>query len=177
MKRALLIFFLSLVSISSAYAASDKIDPVTYICAEFVASNVDGEPPVFEGLQLDGYASGKTSQPIADSMTLRDMLIEVSASCAEKPTDKTLQHWQNARKNHQIDLNSHWRADKTLCKDYNNDPEDGSGFVIWLDGYVRGKSGKDLSVLGTQEALDNFLAACKANPDSLMAKVLEENAK
>lgn len=161
----------------TALAADEKIDPQTYICAELVASNVDGVPPIYEGLQLDGYMSGKNGQPVADARTLAPMLITVSDSCTAEPTDKALEHWAEARKSHPIVDNGVWRADKATCADYNANPEDGSGFVIWLDAYWRGKNNKTASVLGTQEDLERFLAACKANPRKLMLDVLGENAR
>lgn len=160
-----------------AFAASDKIDPATYICAELVAASVSGEPPIFEGLQLDGYASAKAGQTGADASTLQDMLIEVSDSCAAEPTDKALQHWQMARKNHPVPDDLAWRADKTTCADYNANPDDGSGFIIWLDGYWRAREGKSASILTDQKIFDNFMEACKASPNKLIIDVIAASAK
>lgn len=160
-----------------AYGEDEKIDPETYICAELSARNVEGTPPIFESLQIDGYVSGKAKQPVADSYTLGEMTLEVSNSCEAAPGDKVAKHWQEARKNHPIDDRQIWRADKTTCAEYNSNPDDGSGFVIWLDGYWRGQTGKASSILADQETLDKFIAACKANPSKLMLDVLAENAK
>lgn len=176
MKRIMLLACLLILPVS-AMGASDKIDPATYICAELVASNVSGEPPIFEGLQLDGYASAKSGATGADATTLQAMLIEVSDSCAAKPTEKALEHWQAARKNHPLPDSLSWRADKTTCADYYANPDDGSGFIIWADGYLRGKTGKAASVLSSQEIFDHFLAECKASPDKLVIEVIGANAK
>ena len=160
-----------------ARAADEKIDPSSYICAELVAASVDGQPPIYEALQLDGYSAAKSGETIADAMTLAPMLMEVFDSCAAMPTDKTLQHWQTARKNHPVDTTTIWKADKVTCADYIANPDDGSGFVIWLDAYNRGKTGKDASILANQETLDSFLQKCQSNPKRLMLDVLNENAK
>ena len=50
----------------AAQAADEKIDPATYICAELVATGVSGQPPLFEGLQIDGYAAAALDKPVAD---------------------------------------------------------------------------------------------------------------
>lgn len=158
-------------------AADEKIDPATYICAELVAASVDGQPPIYEGLQLDGYLSGKTGQSVADSETLPPMLIAVSDSCSAKPGDKAVDHWKELRVQIPWPGDGSWRADKTTCSDYTANPDDGSGFVIWLDAYNRGKNNTGSSILSSQETLDNFLKACAANPKKLMLDVLKDSAK
>lgn len=177
MKKILGLGLMATLASLPAYGADEKIDPETYICAELSARNVEGTPPIFESLQIDGYVSGKAKQPVADAYTLGAMTLEVSDSCAAAPTDKVAEHWQNARKNHPVDDSQIWRADKTTCAEYNDNPDDGSGFVIWLDGYWRGQSGKDTSILVDQQTIEKFEAACKANPSKLMLDVLAENAK
>lgn len=162
---------------SHALAADEKIDPATYICAEIVASAVDGTPPVFEGLQIDGYAAALANHPVANPQGLEQILLIVSDSCAAKPTDKTLQHWQAARKTFPAADDGAWRADKTTCGDYQANQDDGSGFVIWLDGYQRAKTGKTASVFTDQATLDHFLDVCAKNPQRLMYDVMVENAK
>lgn len=176
-QKYLLLLCLPLWTVYPAYAADEKIDPEDYICAELIASNVTGLPPIYEGLQLDGYVSAKNGNMVADPTTLPSMLIKVSDSCSAEPTDKAFQHWQEARKTIPVDDSGSWRADKTTCADYNANPDDGSGFVIWLDAWQRGKSGKKSSVLTDQETLDKFLAACKAQPKRLVKDVLAENAR
>ena len=161
----------------SAVNAEEKIDPATYICAELVAATTSGEPPLFEGLQLDGYAAGKAGAPVADPALLSPLLLEVYDTCQAEPADKVLPHWQEARKQKVVATEGPWRADKTTCKDYAANEEDGSGFVIWLDGYLRGKSGAPASALESNETLDAFLEACRKQPDALMLDVLAESVK
>lgn len=177
MKRALLPLMAALFMTSPLWAADEKIDPETYICAELVASQVDGEAPLFQGLQLDGYAAAKAARKTADPTTMGQMLLLVSDSCEAKPAEKALLHWQEARKEIPASTEGAWRADITTCADYNANPDDGSGFVIWLDGYWRGKTGRQQSIFSSQEVLDKFLEACKAAPQKLMLDVLAENAK
>lgn len=170
--------FFFFVSISGrASAADEKIDPPSYICAELVASSIDGQPPVYEGLQLDGYAAAKSGVTVADAETLPDMLIAVIDACSPKPGDKALERWREIREDYPVPDDGPWRADKTRCGDYAANPDDGSGFVIWLDAYNRGKTGKPESVFADQATLDRFLEVCKQNPDRLMLDVLAENAR
>ena len=174
------IFWLSLWCILlalPAYAEDEKITPQTYICAELVASSVDGQPPIYEALQLDGYNAAQTGQKVADAMSLGPILLEVFDSCTAMPAEKALQHWKMARQHHPADETVPWRPDKTTCADYAKNPDDGSGFIIWLDAYNRAKTGKDDSVLKDQQTLDAFLDKCNASPKRLIIDVLNENAK
>lgn len=166
-----------LLGANVTFAADEKIDPETYICAEFVASVVDGKPPIYEGLQLDGYAAGKAGAPIADPGNLENLLFAVMDSCSAKPSESALEHWQAARKYFLFPDEGDWRADKTTCGDYQANQDDGSGFVIWLDGFQRAKTGKDASVFKDQATLDNFLGICSKNPQRLMYDVMIENAR
>lgn len=175
--KMLLLIPILLCAASVAHGADEKIDPAAYICAELVASNLDGQPPIYEGLQVDGYSAASDGRVAADSITLFPMLLAVSDSCAAEPTEKVLDHWKEARKTLPARDDGTWRADKTTCADYYANPDDGSGFVIWLDGYYRGKTGKTTSVFTDQATLDHFLEVCKANPARLMLDVLAENAK
>lgn len=180
MKRlAIYAFFAAAFNLAAyaAFAADEKIDPETYICAELIASNVTGNPPIYEGLQLDGYASAKSGNLVADPTTLPDMLIRVSDACSAVPSEKALGHWMQARKSIPVDDSGPWRADKTTCADFAANEDDGSGFIIWLDAWQRGKSGKAASVLKDQPTLDNFLNACRKNPGRLVRDVLAENAR
>lgn len=177
MKKITAFMLLSFCLASAAYAENEKIDPETYICAELTVANVESIPPVFQILQIDGFASGKKGQTIADSNYLFDMIMEVSESCDADPTGKVLEHWQNVQKKYPASQESKWRADKTLCKAYNDNPDDASGFIIWLDGYWRGKNGKTASIFVNQQTLDKFLAACKNNPEQLILDALGEIAR
>lgn len=159
-------------------AAADKIDPATYICAEFDALNsATGQPPIFEGLQIDGYAAAKDGVDAADPSVLGDILVEIAGQCATKPADAILPMWQKVRKSMNPDASGPWNATKSTCKQFSGDRDNGEGFVVWLDGYNRQKTGKDASVLSSQESYDAYFASCKANPDKLMLDVIRELAK
>ena len=177
MLKKLLLSCCALLLAVNTVSAEDKIDPATYICAELMAATTSGEPPLFEGLQLDGYAAAKAGAPVADPALLQPLLLEVYDTCQAAPADKVLPHWEKARKQKVAAADGPWRADKTTCKDYAANEEDGSGFVIWLDGYQRGKSGAPASALESNESLDAFLDACKKQPDALMLDVLAESVK
>ena len=177
MLKTLLFCLCALVMAASAMAANDKIDPTSYICAELVAATTSGEPPLFEGLQLDGYAAGKAGAPVADADILQPVMLEVYDTCQAAPTDKVLPHWEKARTARVLPTEGPWRADKTTCKDYAANEEDGSGFVIWLDGYQRAKSGADASALESNDSLNAFLDACNKEPDALMLDVLAKSVK
>lgn len=177
MKAVLAGMLAFLLAAQIALAADEKIDPQTYICAEIVASAVDGKPPIYEGLQLDGYTAGSSSFPVADPDNLEMLVLAVMDSCAATPDEPALQHWQTARKFIPFPDDGAWRADKTTCGDYQANQDDGSGFVIWLDAYQRAKTGKDASVLKDQATLDNFLAICAKSPQRLLYDVMVENAR
>lgn len=157
--------------------ADEKIDPETYICAELVAASVDGVPPIYEGLQLDGYVAAKNNLPVADPEALAPLLIAVSDSCTAKPGDKAIEHWKEIRENIVLQDEGSWRSDKTTCGDYYADEENGSGFIIWADAYNRGKTGKKESILKDQATFDHFLEVCKSSPGKLVIDVIAENAK
>ncbi len=159
-------------------AAADKINPATFICAELDALiSATNQAPIFEGLQLDGYAAAKDGVDAADPSVLGDILVEVAGQCATKPAEPIAPMWQKIRKAQQPDTTGPWNATKSTCKQFNKDRDNGEGFVVWLDGYNRQKTGKDASILGSQESYDAFFAACKANPDKLMLDVIRELAK
>lgn len=177
MKHAVFFTLAALLLARPVYAADEMINPADYICAELIASNVTGQPPIYESLQLDGYASGKSGNVYADATNLATLLIMVSDSCAAKPAEKALKHWQQARKSVPVDTSHKWRADTITCADYNENPDDGSGFVIWLDAWQRGKTGKTASIIKDQATLDHFLEQCKKQPKRLLKDVLAENAR
>jgi len=179
MKKMLVLCCLLLGLPVAAQAENDKIDPSAYICAELITQPMTegGKPPIFEALQVDGYVSAKMGNTVADPETLPPMLGQVYAACQADPTKKVIDVWQTARKTFPVDTDSTWRADKTTCKDYAANTDDGSGFVIWLDGYNRGKTGKPASVLVSDDTLKGYLDACGKKPDALMLDVMAESAK
>lgn len=178
MKRLFILCCLILALPAGLQAADEKIDPSTFICAELVAlASTSGQPPLFEGLQIDGYAAAAQGKTIADPNIMAPLLAQAYAACQAKPTEKVAAVWQAARKNQSVSAESPWRADKTTCKDYSANEDDGSGFVIWLDGYNRQKSGKPGSVLESNETLKAYLNACSKKPDALMLDVMRENVQ
>lgn len=180
MKKILLPCCLLLSLPLAAQAAPEtKIDPATYICAELITQPITtaGEPPIFTGLQLDGFVGASLNMPVADPATMPAVLGEVFAACQAKPTEKAAVLWKEVRKNLPAPADGPWKADKTTCKDYGDNPDDGSGFVIWLDGYHRGKSGKPASVLESNESLTAYLEACSQKPEALMLDVMAESVK
>jgi hypothetical protein len=98
-------------------------------------------------------------------------------ACLYAPTEHVLTLWQKGREIVLVDESSQWKADKTTCGDYAANERDGSGFVIWLDGYNRGKNPQTSSVLESDAKLNAFLDKCKKQPQALMADVLKENAE
>ena len=116
-----------------AYAGSEKINPADYICAEYVATiSVEHAPPLFEGLQIDGYVAAKDGSTIAEPRILPPIMLEVYALCQSQPETLVLPLWQKVRSRITLPKYSEWQADKSTCEQYNLDPDDGSGFVIWL---------------------------------------------
>lgn len=176
MRLALLALMFSLCVAGGSWAADEKIDPADYICAELTAANTSGQPPIYEGLQIDGFYSAQMGIPYADPSILAPLLIEVSDSCSSQPADRVLSHWGKARE--KLEAAEGILNVKTYkCADYSANPDDGSGFVIWLDAYNRAEKGKKASVLSSQEAIDGFLEACKADPDKLMIEIIDKMAK
>ncbi|MCR4666182.1 MAG: hypothetical protein K5657_02680 [Desulfovibrio sp.] len=178
MKKIAVFCTLLLCAAQLSHAASEKIDPETYICAEYLtAISIEHAPPLFEGLQIDGYAAAKENSPIADSRILPPIMLEVYALCQSQPEMRVLPLWKQVRSRMPKVKDSLWRADKTSCEAYNVDPNDGSGFVIWLDGYNRGKDGTQASVLTSDFDLNAFFEGCKQEPQALMRDVMRKKAR
>jgi hypothetical protein len=157
--------------------ADELIDPDTFICAELVALTTSGLPPMFESLQMDGYTSAKRGNVIADPLILRDVLLDVMKACESRPATKVRAIWKETAESYTYDKDSRWKANTTTCAMYNDDEENGSGFVIWLDGYNRAKNDTEKSVLKDDDAIQGFLKACREKPESLVLDVLKESAK
>lgn len=170
---ALLAFSLT---VAGAFAADEKIDPQSFICAELLLLNTAGDPPLFESLQMDGYVAGKTGALGADPDSLVSILMLVSAECSDKPADLVEPLWEAARQLDSYPPESRWQADKTTCAEYAENPDDHSGFVVWLDGYNRGK-GSEKSVLANQQAIDNFVKVCRAAPEKLILEAIQLTAQ
>ncbi|MDR1776938.1 MAG: hypothetical protein LBR31_03815 [Desulfovibrio sp.] len=177
MKKLWLFCCLALV-FPTAAGAGEKIDPTDFICAELVAMpTTTGEPSLFEALQVDGYLSAQQNATIADPTLIAPLLEQVYVACQAAPTETVLAFWKKGREGLTVSEESPWRADKTTCGDYAANEDDGSGFVIWLDGYNRGKSGTGASILESDSTFNDFMAKCKAQPKDLMLDVMRSSAK
>lgn len=178
MKKILLLCCLLLGLPTAALAANEKIDPATYICAELVAlPTTDGQPPLFEALQIDGFASAAQGGTAAHPEIMAPLLSQVYEACQSQPTEKMLTLWEKAREALHVAEDGPWKADKTTCRDYAANEEDGSGFLVWLDGYNRQKSGTSASVLESNDTVNAYLEACNQKPEALMLDVMRESAR
>jgi hypothetical protein len=157
--------------------ADELVDPSSFICAELVALTVSGLPPMFEALQIDGYSSAGRDNVIADPMIMQSLLVDTIQACENRPTDKVLAIWDKLSSLRTYDKQSRWKADTTTCGDYYEDEENGSGFVIWLDGYNRKKNKTKDSVFRDDATTQDFLNACKEKPKALVFDVLKESAR
>lgn len=161
-----------------AYAGSDKIAPAQYICAEYLATvSIEHAPPLFEALQIDGYTAAKMQKSVAVSRAMPTIMLEVYALCQSQPEAKVYPLWQQVRSRLPFPEDGLWNAEKTTCEAYNADPNDGSGFIIWLDGYIRGKQDNDASVLKNDKDLNAFFAGCAKNPEALVQTVMRKYAR
>ncbi|MBQ3059286.1 MAG: hypothetical protein IJD16_03100 [Desulfovibrio sp.] len=163
---------------ASGMAANAKIDPESYICAELVAlASTVQEAPLFEVLQMDGYAAAAAGQDVAVPEAVAPILGQVLGICQAQPTEKVAAVWQAVRQQSLLPENGPWHADRTTCGQFTAAQEDGSGFPVWLDGYNRQKNGNRSSILNDNESFQGFLKACAKKPDSLMLDVLREQAR
>jgi hypothetical protein len=176
--KKLLIFCCIALNLSTTVSAGEKIDPTDFICAELVAlPTTTGEPSLFEALQMDGYVCAVLGNPVADPQIMAPLLEQVYVACQAAPAEKALAFWENGRETFAIADDGPWRADKTTCGDYAANEEDGSGFVIWLDGYNRRKNNLSASVLESDAKLNAFLDNCRKRPQALMLDVMRESVK
>lgn len=154
------------------------IDPHQYICAEYLTTvSIEHAPPLFEGLQIDGFTAANTDATVADSRILPQIMLEVYALCQSQPEMKVAPLWKQVRTRLPVKKDGLWRADRTTCASYNADPDNGSGFVIWLDGYIRGKANNTISVLKRDKDLNAFFEGCRREPDALMQDVMKKFGK
>ena len=133
MKKWLLCCCLLLALPLAAQAEDEKIDPANYICAEFVAQGaVSQDPPVFQALQIDGYVSSNIGYTVADPQAINVLVPQAYLMCQEQPTAVVAEIWEPLKKKLPRPISGEWEADVTKCRAYNEHPENGSGFVIWL---------------------------------------------
>ena len=162
----------------TASAANAKIDPETYICAELVAlASTESNGPLFEALQLDGYTAAALEQDLAVPEALAPIAMQVVAICQAHPTEKVSTVWQDVRKQAVFPRGGPWQAERVPCRTYNDNPDEGSGFPVWLDGYNRQKSGTTASILENNETYQSFLQACARKPEARMLDILREQVK
>lgn len=163
---------------SPSWAANAKIDLSTYICAELVAlTSTSPDAPLFEALQLDGYAAAAISHNAAVPHAVAPIMTQVLAICQAKPTERVVDVWKFVREELALPDDGPWQGYTTICKTYNQNEEEGSGFPVWLDGFNRQLTGEGASILKDNETFQSFLKACSKKPEALMLDVLRENAK
>ena len=181
MKTYLAAFVLSLAAVGLALPAAvraedEKIDPTTYICAEYVVlASTQSAPPLFQSLQIDGFVSSNIGKTVADPRMVMSLMARTYAVCQRDPTAVAADVWQEMKLELSDPQDEHWKADATTCRQYNDNPDDGSGFVIWLDGYNRQYSVTKKSILGSDKDIQNFIDACKQRPDDRMIDVLRDS--
>ncbi|HIW01187.1 MAG TPA: hypothetical protein H9894_08370 [Candidatus Desulfovibrio intestinipullorum] len=178
LKKMLFAAFTLLCMPGFVMAANEKIDPATYLCAEYVSSEavLQGEPPLFEGLQIDGYASAAVNMDVASPDTLHILLGQAYMWCEKRPTDTVLSVWQQMRATGPVPIGE-WNAKTSTCADFAMAQEDASGFIIWLDGYNRRLQNTTKSILNSDEDIQSFIDACLISPKRTMLEVLQEQAK
>lgn len=166
-----------------ASAANDKIDPATYLCAEYQTNEVvmKGQPPLFEGLQIDGYVAADIGMDVASPDTVKVLLGQAFMWCEKNPTEPVIAAWRQMRATGPVpqDGKEHgaWNAKTSTCADMAVNVEDATGFIIWLDGYNRRLQNTTKSILNSDEDVRGFIDACLLSPSRTMLEVLQERAK
>ncbi len=179
MLRHMLLSALALLCVPAlAQAENDKIDPATYLCAEYQSNEavLRGEPPLFEGLQIDGYVAAEVGMDIASADTVHVMLGQVYMWCQNRPADPVVTGWKQMRATGPVPIGD-WNAKTSTCADMAMNPDDASGFIIWLDGYNRALQKTTKSILNSDADLQGFMDACMLSPSRTMLEVLQEQAK
>ncbi len=161
-----------------AQAENEKIDPATYLCAEYQTNEavLRGEPPLFEGLQIDGYVSAQVGMDIASADTVHVMLGQAYLWCQNRPAEKVVTIWKQLRETGPVPIGD-WNATQSTCADMAVNTDDASGFIIWLDGYNRSLQNTTKSILNSDADLQGFIDACMLSPTRTMLEVLQEQAK
>ena len=119
----------------TARAEDEMIDPSDYICAEFVAlASTQAEPPLFQGLQIDGFVSSNMGKATVDPRLIMTLMTTTYAMCQKDPTAVVADLWQDLRKEMPDPQDEKWRADATTCRQYNENPTDGDGVVVRYEG-------------------------------------------
>lgn len=160
---------------TTAYAEEKKqIDPEDIICAELnTAMLIDNTPPLEIILQMDGYASAEHNIKIADKEVLNLIFLDVISQCKSKPEAKVLPIWSKAVQNYDRSEKSEWNVEKSTCKQYLENEDDGSNFAFWLDAYNSKINKNTKSVLESPQSFERYFNTCKANPDKLMYEAMK----
>ena len=148
---------------------SYAILPLCLLAAACQQQSMPGSPTAGQPSNI-----GKT---VADPRMVMSLMARTYSVCQRDPTAVAADVWQEMKLELSDPLDEHWKADTATCRQYNDNPDDGSGFVIWLDGYNRHYNVTEKSVLDSQKTLDAFLAACKKKPDARMIDVMQETLK
>ncbi len=179
MVRLLLLALVFVLSFQGqSMAANDKIDPATYLCAEYLTNEavMQGQPPLFEGLQIDGYVSADVNMDIASPDTVHVLLGQVFLWCEKRPDAPVISVWKQMRATGPVPQGD-WNAKKSTCADMALNIENASGFIIWLDGYNRRLQNTTKSILNSDADLQGYIDACMLSPSRTMLEVLQERAK
>lgn len=178
MKNVLFAFLLTLFFPAAVLADNDKINPENYLCAEMISEPgiLKGEPPLFQGLQIDGYVAAGLNMKVASPDTVQVVLTQVFMWCQKRPDEKVIGVWKEMRSTGPVP-DGHWNAETSTCRDYALAPDDASGFIIWLDGYNRKIQGTEKSILNSDKDIQDFIDACMISPSRKMIDVLREHVK
>lgn len=157
---------------------NQRIDP-DYSCAEYVAlALTESEGPVFQALQIDGFVSAELGTTWVDPDIVKAMMQNVFLVCQEKDhlSNPAAFEWENIKKNVADPPERPWDADVTTCAQYAEDPDNGSGFLIWLDAYNRRYNATDRTILDSDADIQACIAACASRPNDRVLDVLKDVA-
>lgn len=180
MVRKLLLSLVLVLSLPAlALADNDLIQPDGYLCAELISEPgiMKGEPPLFQGLQVDGWVSAEIGQDIASPDTVQVVLTQAYVWCQKNPGVKLVQPWKEMRTTGPKVQQGQWNARTSTCRDYALAPDDASGFIIWLDAWNRRTQNTARSILKSDADIQEFIDACMISPQKKMIDVLREHAK
>lgn len=179
MVRKLLLSLVLVLSLPAlARADNDLIQPDAYLCAELISEPgiMKGEPPLFQALQVDGWVSAEIGQNIASPDTVQVVLTQTYMWCQKNPDVKVMQPWKEMRSTGPK-VEGRWNAETSTCRDYALDPDDASGFIIWLDAWNRKTQNTAKSILKSDSDIQEFIDACMISPQKKMIDVLREHSK
>ncbi len=156
MKEALFAALLALCLAAPALPPATKIDPETYICAELLASNTSGEPPLLKACRWKAMPAQKAAARSWPTSFCHGTYayLDIRHLPGRADRHEFCPTGTRSGKNLPIATEGPYRADKTTCGEYYADEDNGSGFLIWLDGWQRAKNGRQDSIFENQATLD-----------------------